>query len=76
MTVLALKNTIAQQHPLQPPPDAQRLIFGGRMLADDQILRDLINTEHVRRNNADLAASDVRRSISPYRFGSILSCAS
>ena len=57
--VLDMKEAIAAQHPYCPPPAAQKLVFGGRVLADNERLEAL--TERVRPQPTVLDAAHATR---------------
>lgn len=40
-TVLQLKERLQSDHPARPEPASQRLIYGGRLLRDEEILSDV-----------------------------------
>lgn len=46
-SVGTLKTRISQEHPLKPEPSRQRLLFSGRLLPDNDILRGLFNPQLV-----------------------------
>jgi hypothetical protein len=41
-TIGELKHKISQQHPFKPEIGKQRILFGGKLLQNDQILSDLL----------------------------------
>jgi len=41
-TVKELKERIAQEHPSRPPAERQRLIFAGKLLQDNDVLKDIL----------------------------------
>jgi hypothetical protein len=42
-SILDLKHRIAAQHPKRPDVGAQRIIFSGRILRDDDVLQNIFN---------------------------------
>ena len=52
-SVLAMKQTISKEHPAHPSLLSQRIIYGGRLLQDSQLLKDIIRkvTKHQNSSN-------------------------
>jgi hypothetical protein len=46
-SVAELKARVSSEHPLRPPISAQRLIFAGRLLGDEERLDNVLPSHHV-----------------------------